>query len=325
MVTTIAELAAQMGVSTENLLIACRNLGFDVHNANDEIDTAAFQRAVQMKKKDLGTTAAEWAPDPTGRHALRYWDGVCWTAHVTDEGVPGFDPIATTSEGEAAMATPAVPAAPTTIVDELPPQAIDTPVWRRWWAIAAAVVVLLVVVGSLLPKDPKTKPTSSIAAGTHATSATVAPTPPTEPATTAAIVTETPTTVALPPTTARPVTPAPRPATPRVTAAPASASDVYAGESVSQSNARRTAASYLDYTAFSRSGLIKQLVYEGFSNADATYGTDAVHADWFEQAARMARSYMEYSSFSRQGLIDQLKYEGFSQAEAEHGADSVGL
>lgn len=94
---------------------------------------------------------------------------------------------------------------------------------------------------------------------------------------------------------------------------------------MSQKNARRSAAEYLDYSAFSRTGLINQLKYEGYSEPDAIYGTDAQHADWFEQAAKSAQSYMEYSSFSRQGLIDQLKYEGFSQAEAEHGADSVGL
>ncbi|XKG11107.1 Ltp family lipoprotein [Sutcliffiella horikoshii] len=33
---------------------------------------------------------------------------------------------------------------------------------------------------------------------------------------------------------------------------------------------------YLDYTAFSRSGLIQQLEFEGFSNADATYAVDEV-------------------------------------------------
>lgn len=39
---------------------------------------------------------------------------------------------------------------------------------------------------------------------------------------------------------------------------------------VSQRNAVRTAEDYLDYTAFSREGLIQQLEYEGFSTEDAT-------------------------------------------------------
>jgi hypothetical protein len=41
---------------------------------------------------------------------------------------------------------------------------------------------------------------------------------------------------------------------------------------VSQENAVEKAAGYLDYTAFSRSGLIKQLKFEGFTAAQATYG-----------------------------------------------------
>ncbi len=96
-------------------------------------------------------------------------------------------------------------------------------------------------------------------------------------------------------------------------------------ESVSQSNAMERTLSYLDYSAFSRTGLIKQLEYEGFSQSDATYGTDALGADWNEQAALSAQSYLDYSSFSRSGLIDQLVYEGFTKSEATYGVNAVGL
>lgn len=96
-------------------------------------------------------------------------------------------------------------------------------------------------------------------------------------------------------------------------------------ETVSQKNAIRSAKTYLDYSAFSRDGLVEQLEYEQFSHADAAYGADNSGADWNEQAARSAKAYMEYSAFSRGSLIEQLKYEGFAQAQAEHGADSVGL
>ena len=34
-----------------------------------------------------------WHPDPTGRHQLRYWDGRTWSAHVSDDGVVGADPL----------------------------------------------------------------------------------------------------------------------------------------------------------------------------------------------------------------------------------------
>lgn len=94
---------------------------------------------------------------------------------------------------------------------------------------------------------------------------------------------------------------------------------------VSQKNAVRSAKSYLGYSAFSYTGLIKQLEYEKFSHADAVYGADNSGADWFEQAAKAAKAYMSYSAFSRGSLIDQLKYEGYTQAQAEHGADAVGL
>ena len=46
-------------------------------------------------------------------------------------------------------------------------------------------------------------------------------------------------------------------------------------ETVAQSNAKKSATSYLKYSAFSRTGLIGQLEFEGFSTADATYGVDA--------------------------------------------------
>ena len=91
-----------------------------------------------------------------------------------------------------------------------------------------------------------------------------------------------------------------------------------------QKNAKAKAASYLEYSSFSRSGLIGQLEYEGFSTEDSTYGTDALGVDWNEQAALKAKSYLEYSSFSRAGLIDQLLYEGFSEGEAEYGAGQNG-
>lgn len=89
-------------------------------------------------------------------------------------------------------------------------------------------------------------------------------------------------------------------------------------------NALEKALIYLNYTSFSRSGLIDQLEYEGFSTEEATYGVDNCGADWNEQAAKKAQSYLDYSSFSRQGLIDQLVFEGFTQEQAEYGVSAVG-
>ncbi len=36
---------------------------------------------------------ADWHPDPTGRHELRYWDGSQWTEHVSDQGVQATSPM----------------------------------------------------------------------------------------------------------------------------------------------------------------------------------------------------------------------------------------
>jgi cytoskeletal protein RodZ len=108
-------------------------------------------------------------------------------------------------------------------------------------------------------------------------------------------------------------------------AAAAAEAEAAAAETVSQSNARGSAESYLRVSAFSRSGLIGQLEFEGFSTADAEYGVDANDVDWLEQAAKSAENYLNVSSFSRSGLIDQLIFEGFSPAEAEHGVTQTGL
>jgi hypothetical protein len=92
-----------------------------------------------------------------------------------------------------------------------------------------------------------------------------------------------------------------------------------------QENALGKAQSYLDFTAFSRTGLIKQLEFDKFTPADATWAVDHVQANWKEQAAKKAASYLEMSSFSHQGLVDQLVFDGFTAAEAEYGVTKAGL
>lgn len=92
---------------------------------------------------------------------------------------------------------------------------------------------------------------------------------------------------------------------------------------MSEKNAIKMAESYLKVMAFSRSGLIEQLEYEGFSYDEATLGVDCLGANWNLQAKKMAESYLKVMSFSKSGLIDQLVYEGFSRDQAEYGVDAV--
>ena len=94
---------------------------------------------------------------------------------------------------------------------------------------------------------------------------------------------------------------------------------------VSQQNAVAKAIDYLNYAGFSYEGLIAQLEYDQFSQADATYGADNSGANWNAEAVAKAKSYMGYSAFSRGGLIAQLEYDKFTQAQAEYGANAVGL
>lgn len=91
-----------------------------------------------------------------------------------------------------------------------------------------------------------------------------------------------------------------------------------------EKNALRTAREYLNISAFSYTGLIHQLEYEGYSTEEATYAADNCNANWNEQAAKSAKEYLDMSSFSRQELINQLIYEGYTQEQAEYGVTQNG-
>lgn len=89
-------------------------------------------------------------------------------------------------------------------------------------------------------------------------------------------------------------------------------------------NAGAKAESYLNGSAFSYTGLIHQLEYEGFSESEAKYGADNCGANWKNQALKKAKSYLNSSAFSYSGLQHQLEYEGFTQDEVKYGVDNCG-
>jgi Host cell surface-exposed lipoprotein len=93
---------------------------------------------------------------------------------------------------------------------------------------------------------------------------------------------------------------------------------------LAQQNAVGSAESYLAMSGFSRTGLIEQLEYEEFSNADATFAVDTIAPDWNAEAAESAKAYLDMTAFSRGELYDQLVYEGFTDAEANAGLAAVG-
>lgn len=103
----------------------------------------------------------------------------------------------------------------------------------------------------------------------------------------------------------------------------------------SQQQAYNAGIDYLEFSAFSRAGLIGQLSSKygsQFPAADAEFAVARIEregkVDWNEQAARAAKEYLEFSSFSRQGLLDQLTSKHgsqFTQAQAEYGVNQTGL
>lgn len=276
----------------------------------------------------------EWKPDPQSKHELRYHDGQGWTDHVSDQGSMSVDPIATPaediSERWALPVTPAREAEPTLtpepaqrITDPRAPYgAAGWPSTQTSKGMSGRKVAGLVAVCSLLAlfigigigtAAPADKKTNVAATGATTTSTTLSPE---EGATSTVATRAAPTTV--PPSTVPPTTAPPK-------TAPPTTADPFANETVSQRNARREAKSYLEFSAFSRQALIKQLEYGKFSTADATYGTDAQKANWNEQAAKSAKSYLDFTSFSRESLIAQLEYSGFTRPQAEFGAKAVGF
>lgn len=119
-----------------------------------------------------------------------------------------------------------------------------------------------------------------------------------------------------------------KPAAPATTEAP-QAEPTKPSMTKSQEQAIGSAESYLELTAFSRKGLIRQLSSSpvGFSKADATFAVDHIEVDWNEQAAKSAKSYLELTNFSRAGLIQQLSSDavGFTKAQAVYGVNKAGL
>jgi hypothetical protein len=94
---------------------------------------------------------------------------------------------------------------------------------------------------------------------------------------------------------------------------------ISAKETTGQKNAKKRAKSYLKIFAFSRSGLIDQLKFEGFTTAQAKYAVDSLKINWKKQSEKKAKSYLKSQAFSKSGLYDQLIYEGFTPSQAKFG------
>ena len=184
-----------------------------------------------------------------------------------------------------------------------------------------AGLVLLVGLGTACADESDT--------GARNTTSTEDDTTTTEPTTTTESTTTTTeeptTTTAAPTTTTTTEEPTTTTTTSTTTTLPPTTTTTAPPEDPEVSNARRSAESYLDLMGFSRTGLIEQLEFEGYSVDAATAAVDSLDVDWFAEAAESAQSYIDMMGFSRSGLVEQLIFEGFTTEEAEHGATAVGL
>lgn len=112
--------------------------------------------------------------------------------------------------------------------------------------------------------------------------------------------------------------------TPAATTAPAPVQKVASPSlTTEQQQAVEKANDYLDFTNFSKKGLIKQLAYDGFSSRDATVAVNSMKVDYNVQATKKGVSYLQLTAFSKAGLVRQLKYDGFTNTQAKLGAEGA--
>lgn len=283
---------------------------------------------------DPTSPAPGWYPAPHANNEQRYWDGAQWIE-------PAVQP-ATTDAPTVAYPTAFASSAPADGVAEASakPKMSTKKKWIIGGSIAAGVL-LIGGIGSALGMGNNTTPSADSKPTTAAAEPAEEEEPPAPVMVTVPDVTGMTATDASAAMSGAGLTPPPLssfadPLAKVLSTSPAAGSEAEKSSDVtftleekpkltlSQQNAVETAQSYLRYSGFSRSGLIGQLEYEGFSTEDATFGSDNAGADWNQEAAETAQSYLNSSSFSRQSLYDQLAYEGFLPAEIDFGLAAVG-
>lgn len=310
----------------------------DNSNNNDQISGSSAEPQLPP---------AGWYPDPHDSAAQRYWDGAQWTVHhavaQTDAAPAAFTPPAEVAASTAVFA-PATADAAGGAVAARAGRGLPKLKWWQWALIAVGALVLISMIVNGINGERATGGAADDTPATVAERAEDEPAPAAEPVDDRE---EVPALVGLSVGEAR----AALEAVGFVIAMPAGTGDdwVVATQTLSegrqadagtevlvtaeapkpvytlaQQNAIGKAKSYLDYSGFSRVGLIGQLEYEGYSTEEATFGADNAGADWNAEAAEKAASYLDYSSFSRQGLYDQLAFEGFTDAEIQFGLAAVG-
>src|SRR5665647_2009116 len=262
----------------------------------------ADSTGIERREQGIMSTPAGWYPQPDGQQ--RYWDGQQWTENFAPGNSPGVP------EGASS---------------ETAPGAARKNWFLRHKVITAVGAVLLVAMFSNLAnggtKSDNIAPVADQAAADKAAADKAAAD---QAAADKAVADKAAADQAAADKAAAAKATADKAAADK--AAAAAAAKAAANKlTTAQENAKRKAESYLEMMGFSRSGLIKQLTFEGFTENDAKRAIDSMNVNWNTEAEQKAKSYLEMMGFSRSGLIKQLTFEGFTKTQAAHGADSVGL
>lgn len=285
------------------------------------------------------TPAAGWYPATHANNELRYWDGAHWLEQAPQPTPTTAATLAYPVDTPTFDSSPAAADADALTAGKKPKMST-----KKKWIIGGSIAAGVLLVGGIgnalgAGKDGPT-------AETKPTTAAVEPATEEEPE-------PDPVMVAVPDVTGMPAADAfnaitatglvppsissfTDPLAKVVSTSPAAGAEAEEGSEVTftleekpkltmgQENAISKAQSYLNLTGFSRTGLIDQLKFEGFSAEDATFGADNAGADWNAECAQKAQSYIDMTSFSRDGLAEQLAFEGFLPAEIEFGLAAVG-
>lgn len=272
---------------------------------------------------------AGWYPAPYANNELRYWDGTQW-----------LEPMSTAGSAEEQATTPT----PTPITDSGSSAEPGVPKKsKNAWIVGGSVaagILLIGGIGTAINGGAETKPTTTVTPWSAPETPYTAPVNETEmievPDVTGLPVRDAVSLINAAGLVAPELSTFDDPEAPVIETSPASGYKVEAAREIAitvddaprltlpQQNAISKAQSYLSMTGFSRTGLIDQLEFEGFSAEEATFGADNAGADWNAEAAEKAQSYLDMTSFSRQGLYEQLEYEGFTPEQIEFGLAAVG-
>ena len=93
---------------------------------------------------------------------------------------------------------------------------------------------------------------------------------------------------------------------------------------VGEQNCLADALHYLDLLDFSKAGLIRQLQFDLYGEAEIKYAIENCGADWYAEAVQCAQAYTDTLSLSRQALYEQLEFEGFEVIEINYALEQLG-